>query len=183
VFGQIKYAGDEFGSYSLDGPIRIDDPGILDFADKHGDILSIGSVHVETHVETWRNSIRQMRRAIAAWDRVRKGAARPMDRAYLQSVIGDAMSDIKTPRVSTATLVENRFVLRPVNLLAFMWLSFARVVSGEIEERRCAGFDENGQPCTNHVYIGKGPGLRRDDKNATCGYKCRKRKQRAALRS
>lgn len=95
---------------------------------------------------------------------------RPARRA-LQLEIRRALTDTETPSHATPYLTpELRLVTYPVNLLADMWLTFARVVSGEIEERRCA-------VCPEHFYVGSGPGLRRADR-VTCSDVCRKRKQR-----
>jgi hypothetical protein len=95
---------------------------------------------------------------------------RPARRA-LQQEIRRALTDTETPSHATPYLTpELRLVTAPENLLAYMWLTFARVVSGEIEERRCV-------TCPEHFYVGSGPGLRRADK-VTCSHACRKRKER-----
>lgn len=92
-------------------------------------------------------------------------------RKALQLEIQDALTDTETPSHATPYLTpEARLVTSPVNLLAYMWLTFARVVSGEIQERRCA-------MCSEHFYVGSGPGLRRAD-SLTCGDACRQQKSR-----
>jgi hypothetical protein len=169
---------------------------ICAFADKYGDILVVpGDVRGRAESgkpigrkngmpiwksgvpirksaldQTWRTQIKLMRAAVDHWDRLK---STPWQ-------VKDALSDTETPRCALAYPIEVGIRLFPSNLLAFMWLTFARVVSGEVEERRCAGFDADGLPCPKYLYIGKGPGLRRDDREATCGLLCRKRKQRAS---
>lgn len=92
-------------------------------------------------------------------------------REALQLEVQDALTDTETPSHATGYLTrELRLLTWPVNLLAYMWLTFARVVSGEIEERRCA-------MCPEYFYVGSGPGLQRHD-TITCSVACRKRKQR-----
>jgi len=92
-------------------------------------------------------------------------------RRALQVVIQRALTDTETPSHATANLTrELRLVTAPVNLLADMWLTFARVVSGEIEERPC-------EICHRYIYVGSGPGLQRSD-TITCSVACRKKKQR-----
>ncbi len=96
---------------------------------------------------------------------------RPANRA-LQLEVRKALTDTVTPSHSTPNLTRDLLLLiDPANLLAYMWLTFARVVSGEIEERLCVICKEE------RFYIGSGPGLHRDDKT-TCGAACRKRKER-----
>ena len=99
----------------------------------------------------------------------------PLARKALQYEIQRAFTDTETPSHTTSCIVtpELRLVLRPVNLLAYMWLSFARVVSGEIEERPCEMFET----CGEYIYVGRGLGLKRDDA-AVCGATCRKWKER-----
>jgi ureidoglycolate hydrolase len=96
-------------------------------------------------------------------------------RKALQAEIQDALTDIEIPSHTTPCLLmpELRLVLRPVNLLAYMWLSFARVVSGEIEERPCEMFTS----CHEYIYVGSGPWLQRDD-TTTCSAACRQKKKR-----
>ncbi len=99
----------------------------------------------------------------------------PLARKALQYEIQTAFTDTETPSYSTPCVVtpELRLMLRPVNLLAFMWLRFARVVSGEIEERPCEMFTS----CRKYIYVGSGPGLQRSDAT-TCGANCRQQKKR-----
>lgn len=99
----------------------------------------------------------------------------PLARKALQYEIQTAFTDTETPSHSTLCIVapELRLMLRPANLLAFMWLCFARVVSGEIEERPCEMFTSCGQ----YIYVGSGPGLQRNDAT-TCSANCRQQKKR-----
>lgn len=101
-------------------------------------------------------------------------------RKALQYEVQEALTDIETPSYTTPCLLMPEFhlVLRPVNLLADMWLSFARVVSGEIEERRCEMFAR----CGEYIYVGLGPGLQRSDAT-TCSAACRQEKKRAAQKT
>ena len=112
---------------------------------------------------------------IAAGKDIAAYPARDITRAAsraLQLEIRDALTDTTTPSHSTPNLTRDlRLVLDPVNLLAFMWLTFARVASGEIEERLCEICE------VSRFYVGSGPGLHRGDK-VTCSAVCRKRKQR-----
>jgi hypothetical protein len=104
----------------------------------------------------------------------------PLARKALHVEIQEALTDIETPSHATACLVlpEMQMVLRPVNLLAYMWLCFARVVSGEIEERRCEMFAR----CGEYIYVGTGSGLQRSDAT-TCSAACRQEKKRAAQKA
>jgi hypothetical protein len=165
--------------------IRIrDKEGILDFADKYGDILSLPGAwegaergkrtRTSATLDTWRNQIRHMRMAVKWWDRLRIDPK--TNQVQLQYELKAALTDTETPRCSFAYPFENGIRLAPANLLAFMWLSLARVVSGDIGEQPCTGLDEDKQPCPNFVYFE--PGLRRYDDRATCSSACRKRKQR-----
>jgi hypothetical protein len=96
----------------------------------------------------------------------------PAARRALQLEIRAALTDTVTPSHSTPDVTpELEIVVNPVNLLAYMWLTFVRVVSGEIEERLCDVCHEG------RFYVGSGRGLHRGDKT-TCGAACRKRKQR-----
>ncbi len=98
-------------------------------------------------------------------------------RKALQLEIRDALTDTQTPSHSTPNLTPDlRLVMSPENLLSSMWLNFARVVSGEIEERPCPAKSKS---CLGYIYIGKGPGLRRNDTDATCSDACRARKSRS----
>ncbi len=123
--------------------------------------------------KTWRNAIQKMRRAVRLWDKV-KDSGTEVQRRALQLEIHRALTDMKTPSFTTIGLTsELRVAVYPVNLLAYMWLTFARVVSGEIEERRCKMFER----CHGYVYVGRGPGLQRVD-TTTCGAACRQKKKR-----
>ena len=95
-------------------------------------------------------------------------------RKALQLEIRDALTDTETPSHATPNLTpELRLVTSPVNLLADMWLTFARLVSGEIEERPCEMFDS----CHEYIYVGSGPRLQRND-TSTCSAACRQKKKR-----
>ena len=62
----------------------------------------------------------------------------------------------------------------PVNLLAFMWLTLARLVSGQILEQPCMG---KSQRCLGYIYTGMGDGLKKTG-TVTCSIACRKWKER-----
>jgi hypothetical protein len=62
----------------------------------------------------------------------------------------------------------------PVNLLAFMWLTLARLLSGEIVEQPCMGESKN---CIGYIYTGLGPGLKKTG-TVTCSVACRQNKKR-----
>ena len=165
---------------------------LKEFGDNHGDILAApweGRVtdarekwFKHATMDTWCLQIQRMRRAVEMWDQVKnnpewyKTAANRM--ILSEELIDSALRDTETPSCATPVLVlkENRIVLCPANLLAFMWLTFARVVAGEIREQPCTAKDLDGNPCPNFVYFE--PGVRRYDERATCGDTCRKRKQR-----
>jgi hypothetical protein len=104
----------------------------------------------------------------------------PLARKALQYEIQSAFTDTETPSHTTPCIVtpELHLALRPRNLLAFMWLCFARVVSGEIEERRCEMF----KTCGEYIYVGHGPGLQRND-TTTCSAACRQMKKRQTAKS
>ncbi len=99
----------------------------------------------------------------------------PLARKALQYEIQSALTDTETPSHTTPCIVtpELSLMLRPVNLLAHMWLIFAHVVSGEIEERRCEMFES----CHQYLYVGSGPWLQRNDAT-TCSANCRQKKKR-----
>ena len=103
----------------------------------------------------------------------------PLARKALQYEIQNALTDTETPSYTTPCIVtpELHLALRPRNLLAFMWLSFARVVSGEIAERRCEMF----KVCGEYIYVGHGPWLQRNDAT-TCSAACRQMKKRHAVK-
>lgn len=104
----------------------------------------------------------------------------PLARKALQYEIQNAFTDTQTPSHTTPCIVtpELHLALRPANLLAFMWLCFARVVSGEIQERRCELFES----CQEFIYVGRGPGLQRID-TTTCSAACRQNKKRQTAKS
>ncbi|MGA3048502.1 MAG: hypothetical protein ABSD67_17850 [Terracidiphilus sp.] len=104
----------------------------------------------------------------------------PLARKALQYEIQSAFTDTETPSHTTACIVtpDLHLALRPTNLLAFMWLCFARVVSGVIEERRCEMFES----CGEYIYVGRGPGLQRND-TITCSAACRQEKKRQTPKS
>lgn len=64
--------------------------------------------------------------------------------------------------------------VHPVNLLAFMWLTLARLLSGEIVEQPCMGRSKD---CLGYIYTGVGPGLKKTG-SVTCSIACRKWKER-----
>jgi hypothetical protein len=160
---------------------------IKSFADTHGDILAhpqegrlilgreVKKIRTHATMETWCLSIQRMRRAIQMWDQIKSDSEwykNPTHRIMLtEELIRNALSDTETPSCATPYITSDlRLIVHPINLLAHMWLTLARVVSGEIEERAC-------EVCSDRMYIGKGPGLNRADKT-TCSIKCRKRKER-----
>ena len=161
---------------------------IKSFADTHGDILAhpqegrrlmvgreVKKIRMHATMETWCLSIQRMRRANEMWDQIksdREWYKNPTHRMILtEELIRNPLRDTATPSCATPYITSDlKLILRPINLLAHMWLTFARVVSGEIEERAC-------QVCGRQIYIGRGPGLNRVDKT-TCSVKCRKRKER-----
>ena len=170
-------------------PSRVDD-AVLKFADEYGDITGLpGSSFYQLDetgerqiqrpnapLKMWRFQIEQMRWAVGLWDRSNDEdlgkASRLEARKALQIEVDAALQDVKTPscaRVCVNARLE--LFVHPVNLLAFMWLTLARLLSGEIEERLCVGCRDK------RVYIGSGPGLQRGN-TVTCGPACRKRKQR-----
>jgi len=112
---------------------------------------------------------------------VEKEAARWLNASTLQlaqrtlrEVINKALTDHEKPcRTLTIPAPDMRLVRLPENLLSYMWLCFARVVAGEIEERPCEMFDH----CKKYLYIGHGPGLQRSDATL-CSPVCRQRKRR-----
>lgn len=169
------------------------------FADKYGDILAIpGDSFYQPHpnpvgeerrqvkrpsasLRLWRFQVEQMEWAVKLWDESKDPDAtktsRLSAREALQIEVESALQDAKTPSYARVYL-NARFELfvHPVNLLAFMWLTIARLLSGEIEERLCAFCKKK------HFYIGMGPGLHRADQKV-CGATCRKGKQRGLLKS
>jgi hypothetical protein len=148
---------------------------VCDFADVFGDILA--SPHEEHPLlETWKVAILQMRHAIGLWTRINDKTVEEQSkqrlRKKLQSELQRALTNTKIPSHTAVGLTSDmKLVASPVNLLANMWLMFASVVSGEIEERPC-------ESCGEYIYLGSGPGLQRKD-TKTCGASCRKKKERA----
>jgi hypothetical protein len=148
---------------------------IPSFADTYGDIIALPGQEHPTG-ETWCNAIQQMRRAVNLWDRLRdpkvSGEARRRVQRALNLETHRALTDTALPSHTAIGLTpELGLALCPVNLLAYMWLAFARVVSGEIQERPCMG------NCGGYIYVGRGPGLKRED-SVTCSDACRKWKER-----
>jgi hypothetical protein len=101
-----------------------------------------------------------LRNGAAVWDQVKSDPDWYKDRTHRMLLTGElirsALRDTKTPSCATPYLTGDLRLVYPVNLLAYMWLTFARVVSGEIEERPCEMFDG----CHKHIYVGSGPGLK-----------------------
>jgi hypothetical protein len=168
---------------------------IQKFANEYGDILAVpGTDKYELDndlgrrtrrfhgtLRVWRHQVEQMRWAVGLWDQSNDESAlkgsRLQAREDLPLEIESALRDLNTPSCTRVCLNHNlELSVYPVNLLAFMWLSFARVVAGKIQERPCTGLKLTGQPCPNFVYFE--PGVRRYDERATCSPACRKRKQR-----
>jgi hypothetical protein len=168
---------------------------ILSFANEHGDILGTpggeyyqrdeaairGRRTVRPYASSrlWRNQIRQMQWAVALWDQCnddRLGkAARQRTRQELQIEIESALRDLKTPRCARALLSQKlELFVYPVNLLAFMWLTLARLLSGQIVEQCCMGVSAK---CVGHFYTGVDPGLKKTG-TITCSPACRKWKER-----
>jgi len=171
---------------------------ILTFADKYGDIVALpGSsfydpndispppyrriIRSQATLSAWLLAIQRLRRAVNLWDQsndknIGRGA-RLEARSALQIQIESALRDMTTPSCARVCLNQKlELFVYPVNLLAFMWLTLARLVSGEIVERRCMGESEN---CLGHIYIGTSPGLKKPG-TLTCGGACRKGKSRRA---
>jgi len=103
----------------------------------------------------------------------------------LQVVIHEALTDIEKPCLAFTVPAwpDMRLMRLPANLLSYMWLCFARVVAGEIEERPCEmfGIERFGiEKCQKYLYIGSGPGLQRSD-TTLCSATCRQRKKRLLL--
>ena len=163
-FARLNTAGDE---------IQRDE--IRNFADGFGDILALP--HEEhASLETWTHAIQRMHRAVELWDRSndpdRGEPSKQRASRELRLEINHALRDTKTPSHTTSGLTLGlRLEIFPVNLLAYMWLTLARIASREIEERRCI-------MCPERFYVGSGFGLQRAD-TLTCSVACRKRKQRA----
>jgi hypothetical protein len=163
----------------------------LSFANEYGDILSVpGREYYQLDGEAiggrrvirpyaplrlWRHQIRQMRWAVGLWDQCNDETARETTRRQarkeLQIEIETALRDVTTPSCVRMRLNQDmELYLHPVNLLAFMWLTLARLASGEIAEQRCLG-------CSQYIYTGVGPGLKKTG-TLTCSVVCRKWKER-----
>lgn len=167
---------------------------ILSFANTYGDILGIPgdeyyqldaiagrrTVRSYATLNIWRHQVRQMKWAVGLWDQCnneRRGdAARRRARKELQIEIESALKDVTTPSCARLCLnQELELYVYPVNLLAFMWLTLARLLSGEIAEQWCLG-------CHALIYTGVGPGLKKTG-TVTCSAACRKRKERDEKRT
>jgi hypothetical protein len=150
---------------------------VLGFADVFGDILALPHEEHPTP-QTWCDAIQQMRRAVNLWDRIKdsktSGDAQRRGQQALRIEINRVLTDTVTPSHTTLALTPELGLARcPVNLLAYMWLCLARVVSGEIEERPCEMFTS----CGEYIYVGQGPGFQRND-TTTCSAACRQKKKR-----
>lgn len=130
-------------------------------------------------LSTWRQAIQQMRRAVDFWDFINKketlSGARLEVLAELRARIESALKDTTTPSFTRVCLNQKmELFAHPVNLLAFMWLTLARLVSGEIVEQPCVG---KSRCCLGYVYTGLGNGLKKTG-TLTCSIACRKWKER-----
>lgn len=168
---------------------------ILVFANAHGDILgvpgreyyqadeaAIGGRRIRRPYATlniWQFQIEQMRYAVEQWDIWKderaSGRARLQAREQLQIEIESALRDLKTPCCARMCLNQNmELFVYPVNLLGFMWLTLARLASGEIAEQPCLGGSDG---CLGYIYTGIGPGLKKTG-TITCSVACRKWRER-----
>jgi len=182
-----------FAALRATGSEDMDD--ILSFANEYGDILAVpGREHYQLDeagingrrtvrpyaaLSMWRHQIRQMQWAVGLWnqcnDETARKAAQLRARKDLQIEIESALRDVVTPSCARACLSQNmELFVYPVNLLAFMWLTLARLLSGEIVEQPCMG---NSKSCLGYIYTGLGPGLKKTG-TVTCGVACRKWKER-----
>lgn len=169
--------------------------GFIAFANAYGDILGVPGleyyqldgaaisgrriVRPYATLRMWQFQIERMHHAVEQWDIWKderaSGRAKLQARKQLQIEIESALRDVATPSCARACLNQNmELFLYPVNLLAFMWLSLARIASGEIAEQKCLGQSEG---CTEYIYTGVGPGLKKTG-TTTCSDACRKRKER-----
>ena len=95
-------------------------------------------------LKTGRYAIWQMHWAVDLWNQcsdenVRK-AARLQAQEDLQLQIESALRDMTTPSCARACLNQKlELLVYSTNLLAFMWLTLARLLSGEIVEQPCMG--------------------------------------------
>lgn len=165
---------------------------ILVFANTHGDILGmpgsesrrvdfdgdgLRTVRRYAWLSIWEQEIRRMRHAVRLWDASNTGArkARLDAKAKLQTAIASAIQDRTMPRCTIMYLnPQHELIATPVNLLAFMWLTLARLASGEIAEQPCLG---KSKMCVGYLYTGIGPGLMKTG-TTTCSIACRKEKSR-----
>ena len=120
-----------------------------------------------------------MKWAVGLWDQCNDGTAqestRLQARKKLQIEIESALRDVKTPCCARALLNQKmELFVYPVNLLAFMWLTLARLASGDIVEQECLS-------CGEFIYTGIGPGLKKTG-TTTCSDACRKSKERFSER-
>lgn len=173
---------------------------ILVFANAYGDILGVpGREYYQLDVAAiggrrtvrpyaslcmWIHQIRQMRQAVNLWDQCNdetaRKSARLQARKDLQIEIESALRDVATPSCARACLNQNmELFVYPVNLLALMWLTLARLVSGEVAEQPCLGGSKS---CLGYIYTGVGPGLKKTG-TVTCSAACRKRKERDEKRT
>jgi hypothetical protein len=76
---------------------------------------------------------------------------------------------LSVPTLAWTPDLKERITITPPNLLAGMWLQFARAVTGKYLLKRCQG-------CGNYFQAGPG-GMRSDAK--TCSNTCRQRRARA----
>lgn len=170
---------------------------ILVFANAHGDILgvpgreyyqqdeaAIGGRRISrpyAPLSVWEFQIEQMLYAVEQWDICNderaSRRARLQAREQLQIEIESALRDLKTPCCARMCLGQNmELFVYPVNLLAFMWLTLARLLSGDIVEQPCMCIGER-KGCLRYIYTGLGHGLKKTG-TVTCSVACRKWKER-----
>lgn len=174
---------------------------ILRFANKYGDILALpGSsfirylgedapspeggeyrkiIRSHATLRMWRHTIQQMRQAVDLWDQSNDGTigkpARLKARSALQVEIEVILRNMTTPSCTRVCLNQKmELFVYPVNLLAFMWVTLARLVTGEIVEQPCLG---KSKKCLKYIYTGLGTGLKKTG-TVTCSVACRKWKER-----
>lgn len=172
-------------------PKDVAEEHILSFANMYGDILGTPggeyyqldaaaiagrrTVRPYATLNVWRHQVRQMRWAVGLWNQCNNEglgkAVRQRARQELQIEIESALRDVATPSCARVRLNQKlELFVYPVNLLSFMWLTLARLLSGEIAEHRCLG-------CGVPIYTGIGLGLKKTG-TATCSATCRKRRER-----
>lgn len=168
---------------------------ILSFANEYGDIFGVPgheyyqldeagingrrTVRPYAALSMWRHQIRQMQWAVGLWgqcnDQSARKSIRLQARKDLQLEIESALRDVTTPSCARMCLNQKlELFVYPVNLLAFMWLTLARLASGEIVEQPCMGESKS---CLGYIYTGLGPGLKKTG-TVTCSIACRKWKER-----